>query len=284
MSFFEQIASFPTVFFTVLVGLAVLYWLFVIIGALDIDLFDSAAHVADGALQGGAHLADAAIEGAVQAADAAIEGAAHTAEGAFEGAAHGVGEAAEGVGAELLHAAEGGALSLWGIRRRKVPITILATIFVLAGWVACYLAMEVAGPTLGAFVPSWLLGTLVMVGSAVVAMPAAHLASRPLAPLFATKEAERRTDLIGQTCTIETGSVDAGFGQAIVEGGEHHKIQVRYDKGGGAFVRGDKALIIDFDREREAFRIERIDVIGEASDERERAAKRGAAARGIKQG
>ena len=38
-----NLTAFPTVIFSVLMGIAVIYWLFVIVGALDIDLL----HVGD---------------------------------------------------------------------------------------------------------------------------------------------------------------------------------------------------------------------------------------------
>lgn len=53
-----NLTAFPTVIFSVLMGIAVIYWLFVIIGALDIDLF----HVGDAAGHhevGGHHDSDA---------------------------------------------------------------------------------------------------------------------------------------------------------------------------------------------------------------------------------
>ncbi|HEY8429258.1 MAG TPA: glycine zipper family protein, partial [Sandaracinaceae bacterium] len=54
----------PTVVFTVLLGLALLYWLFVMLGALDLDLFEpgGALDAAEGASEGAA---EAAAEGGI---------------------------------------------------------------------------------------------------------------------------------------------------------------------------------------------------------------------------
>jgi hypothetical protein len=79
---------------------------------------------------------------------------------------------------------------------------------------------------------------------------------RPLAPVFAVKEAKTNTDYVGHACTITTGSVDDRFGQATVEdGGSVLVIQVRSEQR-GKLARGDKALIIEFDRERQAYVVE----------------------------
>ena len=55
--FVTQILAFPTVVYTVVLGFVLLYWLFVIIGAADLDLFDL----------------DGAVDGAVEAIDGAVD-------------------------------------------------------------------------------------------------------------------------------------------------------------------------------------------------------------------
>jgi hypothetical protein len=40
-NFFDVIFSFPTLIFTILLSIIIFYWLFVIIGALDLDIFDA---------------------------------------------------------------------------------------------------------------------------------------------------------------------------------------------------------------------------------------------------
>jgi hypothetical protein len=88
---------------------------------------------------------------------------------------------------------------------------------------------------------------------------------RPLAPIFKLKEAKSNQDYVGHTCTVTTGSVDGGFGQATIEdGGTVLVIQVRCDRR-GQFARGDKALVIDFERARQAYLIEpAVDVLASA--------------------
>ena len=51
ISFLAIAMAFPTVIYSLLLGLALVYWIFVIVGALDIDMFDFGS-AADGALEG----------------------------------------------------------------------------------------------------------------------------------------------------------------------------------------------------------------------------------------
>ncbi|MCB9797715.1 MAG: glycine zipper family protein [Alphaproteobacteria bacterium] len=103
------ILSFPTVLFTGMLGLTLLYWVFVIFGAVDLDFLDGGADGAiEGALEGGA---DGALDGAFDAVDGAFDGAADGAlDGAFEaadGALDGAFEAADGALDGAFEAADG---------------------------------------------------------------------------------------------------------------------------------------------------------------------------------
>jgi hypothetical protein len=77
--------------------------------------------------------------------------------------------------------------------------------------------------------------------------------------VFKEQSGPRRRDFIGTECRIRTGSVDEEFGQARVEDGQAGLlIQVRSD---GKFKRGPRAIIIDYDREREAYIVEAYDAL-----------------------
>ena len=75
--------AFPTVIYTILLVVVVVYWLFVVLGALDIDMLDIGD--ADGLLEGGTEGgAEALAEGAVEGlADGAFEGAGEALDGAL---------------------------------------------------------------------------------------------------------------------------------------------------------------------------------------------------------
>jgi hypothetical protein len=85
-AFLGIMLSFPTVVFTVMLSLSLIYWLFVILGALDMDLLGSADGAADGLADG---MADGLVDGAM---DGVMHGVGDgCADGVLDGVAHGVG-------------------------------------------------------------------------------------------------------------------------------------------------------------------------------------------------
>jgi hypothetical protein len=220
--------QFPTVVFTIVLGVVLLYWLFVVLGALDIDLL------------GGGHVVGD-VSGAAKGIGEVLTGGAKAGGEAF--GAHGT-HAEAGGDAD----ADGG---VWqGLGLGDVPVTISVSLIVLLAWCGSLIgAHYIAGPA------GWQRG-LVLVVALVVALPIAAVLVRPLAPVFAVKEGKSNSDYIGHGCTISTGRVDDRFGQASIEdGGSVLVIQVRCDRP-GVLARGDKALIIDFDEARQAYVVE----------------------------
>ncbi len=224
--------GYPTVVFTGLLGLVLLYWVFVILGALDIDLFHADA---DGLLEGldgvdaAAGVADA-VDGSLEAADG------------LDAHAHGA--------AGLLHA----------LKLRRAPATVTFSLVVFFGWVFTYFGVTYLSSTLGAVMPTWLFSTLVLLAASLLSLPLTSLATKPLEKVFTITPARKRIDLVGSEVRIRTGSVSGTFGQAEVEnGGTELIINVRNDS--GDLHRGDRALIIDFDREKEAYIVEAYDAI-----------------------
>ncbi|XXX72953.1 glycine zipper family protein [Sorangium sp. So ce134] len=240
--------AFPTVIFTVLLALALIYWLFVLLGALDLDLLGGAHGDATPHLGGLEGAAKGALEGA---AKGALEGAA---KGALEGAAKGVAGAADG--------ADGVGALLVALELHRVPATVTLTLIAAFGWFTSALATMLAGPLwLGAGLPHWALGLAVLAGSLVVAVLLTSLAVRPLAPLFVTRHAQSKKDLVGRVCVISTGRVDERFGQAVIdEGGASHILDVRCDTP-GALRRGDRALLVSWDPGAEVFSVEPLDAL-----------------------
>lgn len=225
MDLVEASLRFPTVVFTIGLGIALIYWLFVLLGALDIDLFGGDADQIE-----------------------------------IAGAGKGVGDALAGAkgGAEALKGADvdagGGGGSIWAaLGFAAVPITISISVVFLVCWVLSLLAMHYAPEIVGA--GSWVAPT-VLPATLVVGLPVSGLLVRPLRRVFALHEGRSNRDYIGHVCTITTGRVDDGFGQATIEdGGNVLVISVRCDRP-GAFARNDKALIIDFDAARHVFLVE----------------------------
>jgi hypothetical protein len=212
--------EFPTVVFSIGLGVVLVYWLFVVLGALDIDLF------------GG----DADVSGAGKAIGDAI------------GGAKGAGE-----GVKDVVVTSGGIWS--GLGLGKVPITVSVSAVLFVCWCLSLLASQYLVPALGD--AAW-AQAVVLPASLAVGLPISGLLVRPLGRVFELREGKSNRDYVGHVCTITTGRVDNDFGQATVEdGGTVLVIAVRCDRG-SVLARGDRALIIDFDRQRHAYVVEPV--------------------------
>ena len=232
--------AFPTVVLTILVGIALVYWIFVILGALDIDLVADADVDVDGALDGAGDIGDVGGDIGDAGGDIGDAGDAGDAGGDADG-----------------HVGSAGILAALGLR--AVPMTISFSLIFLFAWIICMIIMLAIGDFDS--VPRWLLGTGVLLGSLFLALPPAALCAKPIAPLFVIHEAKKRQDYVGSVCTVMTGEVTNKFGQArIQEGGYVLEVQVRCEVG-ERFKRQDQALIIEFDREREVYLIEPMDEV-----------------------
>lgn len=217
--------AYPTIVWTTLLAVAVLYWLFVIVGAVHLDA--GAEH----GLGDGGH---AGADGGHAGADAGHAGG----DGADGG--HADGDADVDV--------EGGPLDIVGaLRLRSVPLMVSVSFGALFAWLASWGAVE----WLGLRGAAW--GSLALLLSMVVALPLTSLAIRPLAPLFKPNVAGRRGDLVGKLCVVRTGTVDHRFGEALLEdGGAGLVLRVRVEHG-EELHRGEEAVIVAWDEERDAF-------------------------------
>jgi hypothetical protein len=224
----DAAAQFPTAIFTIGLGIALLYWVFVLVGALDLDILGG------GDLSGVAKGAGDAIAGAAKGAGDAVT------------ASKGAGDGLDG-GDGFWHA----------LGLATVPITISISIVLLIAWISSILAMyylPAATGDLGGWLAP-LVFLVVLIGALVVG----GRLVRPMAPLFAVREAKSNREYVGSVCTLTTGRVDHDFGQATVEeGGTVLVIPVRCDRD-NTLARGQRALIIDYDLARNAYVIEPAD-------------------------
>ena len=229
--FLTAILAFPTVVFTILLGVVILYWLFVLLGALDVDLlgdadldgghdlhFDGHGHVdAHGHFDGHGH------------ADSHFDGHGHADHGHDHG--HDAHDGHHGGVAGLIQA-----LGLGG-----VPVTVMLSILILVAWSFCFGAMQL----LSGRSPVWLVAAAALL-SLTIAVPLTSLLVRPLRRFFITLPAPRHRDLLGKVCTITTLRVDERYGQAEIEdGGAGLIVQVR-SNGPVRLARGDRAIIFDY--------------------------------------
>jgi hypothetical protein len=233
--------SFPCVAYTVLLGVAVVYWLFVMVGAAHIDALGDGA--ADGALDGVDGGGHADLGGHLDGVDG----------GHADGPDGGHADGADGD-------ADSGALSgiLASLKLRSAPATVVLSVLVLFAWLFSVLAMQ--------GVAAWLPGggdlvrLLVLVGAPLAALPLTSLAVRPLARVFVANQATKSQDLVGKVATVRTGTVTERFGEALLEdGGAGLVVRVRVDDAGAALKRGDQVVILGYDAERQEFTVAPMD-------------------------
>jgi len=233
--------SFPSVVFTVLLGVVLIYWTFVMVGVIHIG------EGSEGALDG--HI-DGATKGLMQGAVEHL-GAGHADVGGHAGAGHGdAGDLdADGDGQGALAAV------MSALHLRSAPATVIFSLIITFAWLISVVTMQLVTRTAPALAGSS-LSLAVLVGSFALALPLTSVAARPLAKLFAPKHAPIKSDFIGRTCTVRTGSVNSKFGEATLhDGGAGLVLRIRVEDG-KQLGRGEQALIVDYDAERETYLVE----------------------------
>lgn len=233
MSTFALFLHFPGIVWTTLVGISLVYWLFVVSGLVH---FGEGADAAEGL----GHVGHGDVDvGHADAGDVGDAGG-HDADAGYD-----VDEAAGAAGF---------------FRLRNVPVTVAASLIAFFSWL-----VTLVGLTLARHYAVY-LSLLSEVGLAFVLAPlvgflCTKLAVRPLTPLLQPRRAKSSRDLLGQSCTIRTGEADERFGEATVKDtGADLVLRVRVE-GGAPMKRGDEGVIVGFDEEREEYIVAPIDEI-----------------------
>ncbi|GGV72432.1 hypothetical protein GCM10010277_85360 [Streptomyces longisporoflavus] len=138
-----------------------------------------------------------------------------------------------------------------------VPVTVAASMAVVVAWfttLAGSVLIARAGLTGLAHTAT---GLVLLLVSVPTGWGAARVLVRPLAKLFPDGPGPSRHDFIGSLCTIRTGRVDEGFGQAEVTAGDGAValVQVRQNPRAreGALTAGSRALLYAYDDAGEFF-------------------------------
>ena len=129
----------------------------------------------------------------------------------------------------------------------------------LLGWLASFFGARYLAPVLP--LGGFLSGLVVTLAALLAAVPLTSLLTRPMAPLFRVHKARGNRDLVGQVVRIRTGSVDGGFGQAELKDGQAGMILHVRCADPEALERGDEALIVDWDEEKNAFEVEPMEAL-----------------------
>jgi hypothetical protein len=233
--------SFPSVVFTVLLGVVLVYWAFVMVGVIHIG------EGSEGALEG---KLEGATKGLMEGAVQGLEG--HGDIGDFGD----VGDAGD-AGDALAHGEPHGGLAalVSALHLRSVPATVILSLLITFSWLVSVVAMQLVTRALPALAGHW-LSALVLLLAPALALPLTSIAARPLAKVFVVRRPPAKSDLIGQMCVVRTGTVTEKFGEAtLADGGAGLVLRVRVDAG-KQLSRGEQALIVDYDVERETFLVE----------------------------
>lgn len=199
--FLQTALSFPTLLFSILLGVAVLYWVMAMVGLLELDILDTLA------LPEGAELDPGGVAGLLMK------------------------------------------LGLDG-----VPVTLIGTGFVFFGWIITYFVDLFLLQHFGSGMLRWLLGSGLLLGALILAMPLTGLALRPLAPLFVKIKPVDSESLLGKVATVRSPDVTESRGSANLEdGGAGLILQVRAEP--GQFVRGDEVVLVEYLAQHNAYRV-----------------------------
>jgi hypothetical protein len=259
--------SFPAVVYTVALGVALIYWLFVIVGAAHVNLLGEGA--ADGAMDGAL---DGAAKGALEGATKGmLEGAADHAAGGDGHHGHDLDVDADG---------EGGLGGLMAaLKLRSAPATVVMSVLILFSWFLVVAAMQVMEALALTGTTATLFKLAVLIFTPIISLIPTSIAVRPLARAFTPPVAQKHAGLVGKMCTIRTGTVNERFGEATLEdGGAGVVVRVRIDTG-QKLGRGDQAVIVGYDPEKQEFTVAPMEGLLDDDDDDDHAAKGKRAAR-----
>ena len=227
--------GFPSVVFTVLLGVVLAYWALVFLGALSVNLLGGGDVGLDG------H--DLGLDGhdlGLDGHDVGLDG-------------HGdVGDAGDAGGAEGHDV--GNTSILGALKLRSAPATLVLSLIITFSWLFSVLLSE----AVHGYVPSlegFLTKLAVLVVAPLLSLPFVSVTIRPLAPLFVVHQARAHKELVGQVVTIRSGSVTKRFGEATFDdGAAGFIVQVRTQEDEG-LARGEQALLVSWDETHDTFTV-----------------------------
>ena len=225
LDFFYEVLRPVNLPFTALMAVVTLYWLLVLLGALDFDSEPSLD----------LHSHDVDINGAAGAHDIDHAGAGGHDLGAFK---------------SLLQFLNFG----------NVPSMIIVSVMVVCMWTVSLLSNRYFNSSTIFDHGSALIALGLLVPNLIITALVTKAVTAPLKKLFAAlnKEYEEHKPVVGRTCTILTSEVTDKFGQAQIDtNGAPLVINVR-TYGEAAFAKGESALIIKEDKEHNLFTVAKL--------------------------
>ncbi|QNK66418.1 ubiquinone biosynthesis protein [Variovorax sp. PAMC26660] len=208
--FIGAVTGYPTAIYTVLLGVVVIYWALAVLGMIDIG--------------------HSGIDLHVEAPHVHVD--APTVHAHADTDSHDIGHIASYVVAFGLNG---------------VPFSVAVSLLVLVSWTVCCLGGEWLLPLVPTMPLKLLAGTVLLVASAVIAIPVTAVAIRPLHGLFVSHTAVTNAALVGQLCRVVTGAVNEKDGRAeVARRGASLNIRV-WAPVPNTLKRGSQALIIEYD-------------------------------------
>jgi hypothetical protein len=133
-----------------------------------------------------------------------------------------------------------------------VPLTIVLTLVIVVGWFLSLVGtVALQGMATGLRIG---LGIVVLLVALVLALLVTRLLVTPLRRVFHSGPGASRSDFVGRTCVIRTGTVALDFGQAEVRAADGSTAVVQVRQTGQDDLRaGHTALIYDYDTDGEFF-------------------------------
>ncbi len=215
--FYQNISSFPTVFFTFFLALFTLYWLVAVLGLVSIDILDFDMPDIDGA--------------DIDVGDLDV------------------GDASDLTNANVL----AGLMLRFGLN--GVPVTIVISFIALFGWIISYYSVYFLFSFIPAGMFQYLAGIPVLLISLYSAAMITAFAIKPLRPLFKKAQQETEKIVIGQVAIVRTSRVDESFGEAVLaDGGAGLILKIR-SNANSHFKKGDKVVLFEYVKETNVYRV-----------------------------
>lgn len=139
----------------------------------------------------------------------------------------------------------------------EVPLMVLVSILVLAMWMMSIIANHVLNPG-----GSLLLGVPIFAGVLAAGLAVLKVVGLPLRKLFSAfnKEYNAPQTIMGRLCTVTTTSVSDRVGQAEIRGpGAPIVLSVKTEDG-ATLHRGDEAVVVDLDRAKGVYVIAPVEM------------------------
>ncbi|MDR1920692.1 MAG: DUF1449 domain-containing protein [Candidatus Adiutrix sp.] len=222
--FLDNCLSFPVVVFSGALVIAALYWVVAAFGLLGVDVLDGTIEV-DGDI-------------GLDAGDIGLDD--------FSGLDAAPGAAEAGFFAGVLQT----------MKLKGVPLTLVLTFIALLGWLITYYAFyfglkRLASPGLMRYA----LGLPVFLAALFAAARLTALVIKPFQVFFKKISYDSGEALRGRTVIVRTLKVTSAFGEAAYDDGAAGlQLEVRVaEEGGRPLTKGDRAIILDYDREKNVY-------------------------------